>query len=236
MNESILFLTFTAASIGFIHTLLGPDHYLPFIAMAKARSWNLPKTLWITFLCGIGHIGSSIIIGLVGVALGLGITGVTDFESVRGEIAAWGLIVFGLLYALWGLKSAIKNKPHTHHHTHHDGTTHEHTHTHHEEHLHPHEASKKEITTWALFVIFFLGPCEPLIPLLIYPAAQETVYGVFLVIAVFSVATLVAMMGMVFLSLRSISFINIKPVERFSHVIAGCVIVTSGLMIQFAGL
>ena len=34
--ESILILVITAASIGFIHTVLGPDHYIPFVATSKA--------------------------------------------------------------------------------------------------------------------------------------------------------------------------------------------------------
>ena len=36
MNNSLALLSVTAISIGFIHTLLGPDHYLPFIVLSKA--------------------------------------------------------------------------------------------------------------------------------------------------------------------------------------------------------
>lgn len=60
MSQELTILTITAASIGLFHTLLGPDHYLPFIVMAKAGKWSLFKTAWVTFLCGIGHVGSSI--------------------------------------------------------------------------------------------------------------------------------------------------------------------------------
>ncbi|MCX6832664.1 MAG: hypothetical protein NT028_11150, partial [candidate division Zixibacteria bacterium] len=66
-------LAVTAASIGFIHTVAGPDHYIPFIVMAKARKWSMTKTTWITFLCGLGHIGGSVILGLIGVALGIAV-------------------------------------------------------------------------------------------------------------------------------------------------------------------
>ena len=69
MNNELLVLSITAASTGFIHTLAGPDHYLPFIVLAKARKWTFIRTAWITFLCGLGHVGTSVIIGLVGVAL-----------------------------------------------------------------------------------------------------------------------------------------------------------------------
>ena len=29
-----------AFGVGVVHTLLGPDHYLPFIMLAKARGWS----------------------------------------------------------------------------------------------------------------------------------------------------------------------------------------------------
>ncbi len=69
MNELSILLV-TAASLGFVHTLLGPDHYLPFIVLSKARQWSSSKTMWITFISGIGHVGSSVIIGMIGIALG----------------------------------------------------------------------------------------------------------------------------------------------------------------------
>jgi len=50
-NELYLLLV-SAASIGFVHTLLGPDHYIPFIALAKAGDWSKKKLLSVTSLCG----------------------------------------------------------------------------------------------------------------------------------------------------------------------------------------
>jgi hypothetical protein len=49
-TKEILVLAGTAATIGFVHTVLGPDHYIPFIAMSRARRWTLSKTLFISFL------------------------------------------------------------------------------------------------------------------------------------------------------------------------------------------
>ena len=37
MNDSIALLSVTAISIGFIHTVLGPDHYLPFIVLSQGK-------------------------------------------------------------------------------------------------------------------------------------------------------------------------------------------------------
>ncbi len=56
-------LALTAVSVGFFHTLFGPDHYLPFIVMAKAREWSFARTFWITFVSGLGHVLSSVALG-----------------------------------------------------------------------------------------------------------------------------------------------------------------------------
>ena len=73
MTAELTALVATAASLGLVHTLIGPDHYIPFIAMSRARHWSRGKTLLITLLCGIGHVGSSIVIGLAGVGLGVAV-------------------------------------------------------------------------------------------------------------------------------------------------------------------
>ncbi|MBD3296392.1 MAG: hypothetical protein GF392_03405, partial [Candidatus Omnitrophica bacterium] len=98
MSKEILILCATAASIGFVHTIFGPDHYLPFIVMSKARNWSMPKTAVITFLCGLGHILSSVVLGFVGLALGIAVMKLEALEAFRGNLAAWALIGFGAAY------------------------------------------------------------------------------------------------------------------------------------------
>ena len=66
-TETTVLLAVTAAGIGFLHTLLGPDHYLPFIMMARAGNWSRLKTYVVAGLCGVGHVGSSIVIGAIGI-------------------------------------------------------------------------------------------------------------------------------------------------------------------------
>ena len=96
MNVELSALIITAASIGFFHTILGPDHYLPFIMISWARKWSALKTFIVTLLCGVGHIGSSVVLGLIGVAMGIAVNKLELAESVRGNLAAWMLIAFGL--------------------------------------------------------------------------------------------------------------------------------------------
>ena len=237
MTSQLWLLCITAASIGFFHTLFGPDHYLPFIVMKKARSWSFVKTLLITFVCGIGHILSSVILGIIGIAVGIAVMKLEAFEAFRGNIAAWALIGFGLAYFVWGLRMAIKNKPHKHLHIHQDGTDHLHAHSHSDEHAHVHDKNnKKSITPWVLFTIFVLGPCEPLIPILMYPAAKNSITGLVMVTAVFGIVTIITMMSIVMVTSFGLSLVPMRKVERYTHALAGATIFLSGMAIQFLGL
>jgi nickel/cobalt transporter (NicO) family protein len=236
MDNSIALLSVTAISIGFIHTILGPDHYLPFIVLSQARNWSLKKTMLITFLCGIGHVLSSVILGLVGIAVGISVTKLVAVESFRGNIAAWLFIAFGLVYMIISIRSLIKKRKHSHSHFHIDGENHEHEHNHHKEHTHIHQGDIAKTTPWILFLIFVFGPCEPLIPILMYPAAQSNISGSIIVSLLFSVVTIGTMMSIVLAFKMGLNKVNLKPLEKYSHLIAGAMIFFSGLAIQFLGL
>ncbi len=54
MNAELCILATTAFSVGVLHTVLGPDHYIPFVAMARTNNWSAKKTASITTLCGLG--------------------------------------------------------------------------------------------------------------------------------------------------------------------------------------
>ena len=238
MTGELNALIITAASIAFFHTLFGPDHYVPFIMMSWSRKWSTTKTAMITILCGIGHVGSSVILGLAGVAMGLAVRKLEIVESVRGDFAAWLLTAFGLAYLVWGLRQAYRNKPHVHSHLHTDTCEHTHVHNHHEEHLHVHDGRKNlpSIAPWTLFVIFVFGPCEPLIPILMYPAAQSSLFGLVVVTGVFSVITIGTMLVTVLLSRAGVDFLPLTQIQRFTHALAGGAIFLCGLAIVFIGL
>ncbi|MBS2099995.1 urease accessory protein UreH domain-containing protein [Carboxylicivirga linearis] len=216
MTQELQLLLITAASVGFFHTLMGPDHYLPFIMIGKAREWSLRKVIGLTLLCGVGHILSSVVLGFFGIALQVQVAKLEFIESFRGNLAAWAFIAFGLLYTLWGIRHWIKKKHHGH--------------------SHGKLNDSRNITPWVLFIIFALGPCEPLIPVLMYPAVAQSTSALILVTSVFGVTTLLTMVAMVVTSTYGLSFINIKKYEHLSHSIAGMVIFLSGLAMQFLGL
>jgi nickel/cobalt exporter len=237
MSNELWVLILAAASIGFFHTLFGPDHYLPFIVMSKSGQWSLRKTSLITFLCGLGHVLSSVLLGSVGVAFGIAVTKLEILESFRGNLAAWLLIAFGLVYFIWGARRAWRNKAHHHLHSHKNADDHEHSHSHHTGHVHAHvEKGKKSMTPWVLFTIFIFGPCEPLIPLLMYPAAKGGFWNIIIVTGVFAAVTIGTMMSVVLISAFGINFVPVLKLERYTHALAGATIFLCGMSIQFLGL
>ena len=236
MNDSIILLSITAVSIGFLHTILGPDHYLPFIVLSQAKKWSLRKTMTITFLCGSGHVLSSVILGLVGIAVGISVNKLVKIESFRGNIAAWLFIAFGLVYMIISIRNLVRKRKHSHSHYHFGGEKHLHEHNHLEEHTHIHVEDTVNTTPWILFLIFVFGPCEPLIPILMYPAAENNISGAIIVSTLFSVVTIGTMLSVVLAFKLGLNKINLKPVEKYSHLLAGIMIFLSGLAIQFLGL
>ncbi len=233
MNELIL-LSLTAASLGFIHTALGPDHYLPFIVLSRARNWTVTKTMWITFISGVGHVGGSVLIGILGIALGISLNKLTFIEEFRGEIVGYLLISFGLIYTGFGIYKFLKNGGHHHlpnilipksirkikHQVSHGLEE---------------KVDETKLTPWILFIIFVFGPCEVLIPMLFIPAVQQSTIGIASVAILFGITTIATMMFIVFLGYKGSSFLKFKSKEKYMHLIAGLVILFSGIGMHFLG-
>lgn len=239
MNEQLAVILLAAAAIGFAHTVLGPDHYLPFVMLGRARGWSRGRLSLITALCGLGHVLSSVVLGGVGIALGIAVSDLEIIEGTRGELASYLLIAFGLIYGIWGLRKGLLGKSHTHAHAHLDGKDHHHEHNHTaHEHRHPHTSQPpaKSLTVWSLFVVFILGPCEPLIPLLMFPAAEHSISGVILVSLVFGIVTVATMTAVTLLLYSGFRMISTAWMERYIHAFAGFVIALSGAAINFLGL
>jgi len=236
MNEAQILLL-TTASIAFLHTVLGPDHYIVFTAMGKARGWNLSRTLRITLFCGIGHVLSSVIIGAIGLLLGAQLASLIEIESMRGNLAGWALLAFGLMYFAWGLRQAGRDHAHSHLHAHGE-VIHDHEHDHHDAHAHVHDQrAKNSITMWAMFIIFVFGPCEALIPLFMYPAAQQSAGLAMSVALVFGSVTLATMLAAVAITHFGLDKLKMPVAgRRYAHAVAGASIALCGGAISFIGL
>jgi sulfite exporter TauE/SafE len=232
MSPELNILVITAISISFVHTLTGPDHYLPFIALAKARGWSVRRTVFWTVVCGSGHVWSSVLLGLGGAAIGWSLSKVTWLEEVRGGLAGWTMLLLGLAYSTWGFVRARQNLRHKHFDVEGDGVPVVFEHRHGEA-VAPKDRHK--VTPWVLFLIFLLGPCEPMIPLLYVPAAANSTSAMLVLVAVYTFFTLVTMVAMVLLGIYGVAFLQPQKLERYMHLLGGVMILICGAGMVFIG-
>ncbi|MBL8734649.1 MAG: hypothetical protein JNN13_19895 [Planctomycetes bacterium] len=253
-------LLLTAVTVALLHTVTGPDHYVPFVALAKARNWTMRRTLWVTGICGLGHVLSSLVLGGVGVALGVALGALESVEGHRGDVAAWALFGIGIAYGLWGVRQALRRREghshllqfHRHEHTH-DGVAHSHAHDHGpgpghgsgQGHDHTHgnvvlpaggAEVRRQTTFWALFIVFVLGPCEPLIPLFMVPASERQWGAACVLGAAFGVVTLATMLTITALGVYGMARLSLGGLQRWVHALAGGMIATSAGAVLFLGL
>jgi nickel/cobalt transporter (NicO) family protein len=237
-------LILATAAIAITHTLFGPDHYLPFIMLARARRWSNTRTVLVTMSCGFGHILSSLLLGSIGLAAGSALSRIERLEGMRGDWAAWGLFAFGFAYLVWGVRRAITSRRGITAHAHGIGV---HIHSH-GDHLHGHtdaapagstppaSSDRSRVTFWGLFIIFVLGPCEPLIPLFVLPASRGRWDLAVATGILFAVITITLMVAVTLLALKGLTLVNFGRMEQWTHAMAGAVIMLSGAAILFLGL
>lgn len=230
MPTDLQLLLLAAITISFLHTVTGPDHYLPLIALSKSRGWSLPKTIWWTLVCGSAHVFSSVLLGMGGVALGWSFSKITGIETIRGDWAGWLLLTFGTGYAIWGLIRARQNRTHRHFDVYADGSVYVYEHQHGSA-VAPNR--RHAVTPWVLFLVFILGPCEPMLPLLYLPAAKHSVINMGLLVGVYTLFTLASMVALVALCYLGIPTLKTEKLEPYMHALAGTTIFTCGLGVLF---
>jgi nickel/cobalt exporter len=223
----------TAAGVAFLHTIMGPDHYLPFLMLASARKWSWVRTLTVAGICGLGHVAGSLLLGVAGLAIGASVASVDQIQVWRGDWAAWLLVAFGFAYAMWGLRIALRKKRDLQAHTH---MGHVHIHRHASK-PHGHDDTKGDtVTFWMLLLVFVLGPCEPLVPLFILPASRGLWDLALMTAVVFSVVTLVTMLSLTALGMAGLERLSFRWAEKWGHALAGVAVATSGLAVILFGL
>ena len=208
-------LVAAAASVGALHTA-APDHWLPFAALARARRWSSARAARTTLSCGFGHVTVSALFGLVAILLGLEVVHVLGkrLESVAGLL----LVVFGVVYAMWGLRQRAGKRLHGHAHAHYD---------------HVHE--EKHMTEWSLFLLYSADPCVAVIPLML-AAAPSGKLAVFVVVLAYEIATLGAMLALVLPAARGASLIPDRLFRDYEHAAAGACIAVVGVIVSLLGI
>jgi len=217
MSTTSLFASLAIASItvGSLHSL-APDHWVPIAAVARARSWSRGRTTRVAFICGLGHVTVSALLGLLALMFGaelfrsLG----TRMISISGLL----LIGFGVAYAIWGLRGALAHRLHGHHHHHYD---------------HVHDPSRA--TAWSLFLIYCADPCVAVIPIL-FAAAPLSAVETVSIVAAYELATITAMVALVLVAHSGAQLFKGQWIERYGDGVAGALIVATGVVVAMLDL
>ncbi|HYH06925.1 MAG TPA: hypothetical protein VEK11_07635 [Thermoanaerobaculia bacterium] len=225
MNDQwLLALMLTAATVGALHSL-GPDHWLPFAALARARNWTPLRTARLAILCGAGHVTVSAILGILAVMIGR--ETVEAFGTSLHDSAPYLLIAFGFVYltlALW----RISRHRLLHHAQHLDNVPHDHGHGHHHDH-------GKALSEWGLFVLFCCDPCIALIPMIV--AAASGGWGaIAAVVVVYELATIAAIVILVHTAHAGTRKLKLAWIDRYGDAVAGVVIILLGTVVTVLGI
>ncbi|HKM61765.1 MAG TPA: hypothetical protein VJY39_04670 [Acidisphaera sp.] len=94
-----LLLVAAVVAVGVLHTIV-PDHWVPITLIARQRGWSRAETARAALQAGIGHVGTTLVLGLaVWVA---GVAFATRFGHIVDTAASLALIGFGAWIALAG--------------------------------------------------------------------------------------------------------------------------------------
>ncbi len=193
--------------ITILHTL-APDHWLPFALIGRSRGWAKARTLRLTLLSSVVHVGLTVLLGMV--------IAVVSLELLEGLEEAQGIISGAILVAV-GLALALSRffRREGHHVGH----------------------GMEGASGAAVFSLFALAPCYPILPLFL--VVRDLGWGVTLSLAALFALVTVGMMTALVLSASW----GIKVVsegrgwarwERHEGFILGGILVVMGLVALWA--
>jgi hypothetical protein len=206
-SQAIPYIILISVGIAVLHAII-PTHWLPFVLVSRAQKWSLRRMLSVVTLAGLGHVGSTTLVGILIAWIGLRVQEVV--EGVVGPIAAGILILLGMLYiALY-----FKELGHSHHHG------------------HPAELSDKSAIL-SLIAILTFSPCEAMLP--IYFAASPLGWYMIILLSVFvALGTVGGMMILTYLAYRGIESIRFAKLEHYEKLILGLLMTLLGIIVIFA--
>ncbi len=192
--------------LSLLHAVI-PNHWLPVLAIGKKDNWNLQEITKVTFLSGLAHALSTIVIGIVLGLLGLQLA--KQIEYFTHFIAPAVLILLGIFFIYQ-------------HHRH--------------KHFHLHKTPKptlpKNKIILALVVAMFLSPCMEIEAYFLLAGA----FGLWAVISIATLYLTISVSGMVLwvrLAYKGILKLNWHTLEHKSGIITGWTLVLTGIISFF---
>jgi nickel/cobalt transporter (NicO) family protein len=201
-------LVAAAITVGSIHTV-APDHWMPFAVLARAERWSARRTAIVTALCGLGHVTTSVALGVLAVTFGREL--LETFGRRLDRVAGLLLVGFGVAYAIWALHRRMRDRAHAHAHSH------------------------RRLTAWSLFLLFSADPCVAVIPL-IFVAAPLGWLRTLAVVAAYELATIATMVVLVLPARAAMHTIRAAWADEWGDALAGGVVACVGIAVIGFGI
>lgn len=245
VSDPLAVLIVTTVVTAALHTLI-PDHWLPFVLVARSETWTHRRTIALTAASAALHVVVSLGLGLATHVLGRGAGEAVGLGEILEHFASLLLIAFGLLYAGWFLLKG----GHQHSfgmHPHHEPDM-EHPSSVPHPHDMPHGKAGDGIPSGAptageafqprgglaLAAIVGFNPCVLIIPY-IYMAGSMSLWSLVLVAGAFALSTIGCMVGVVHLGLRGTARLESRFLMRYGEVVSGGLIALTGLLVMLFG-
>lgn len=213
----MVMLTGAATLAAITHTLI-PDHWLPYVLAAQAKRWPLNKSLRVTGFGAAVHLAATTLLGVLAAVLGSEIS--QRFSTGAELVGSVLLIAFGLYFAWRGWRTFQ-------HYRQHQARGHDHEHTH----EHPQAIEKSD---FALGAILGSRPCAEAIPIFL-AASTLGVFTSLAAVGAWVVATVVSMLGIVWLSLKGLRHFRLEFFEKYGELVAGLLIAFVGGIMLLLG-
>ena len=214
-----------AAIVGILH-MSAPDHWLTLCVLARNRKWAPKKLFGISFMTAIGHVGLSVIMGLVVVVIGLVFSHLISYYLDTG--IGITMVVGGLVV---GILPLVRKTSHHHDHIH----DHEHEHVDGHVHDHEHDEEKKydKLTSKIGYFAVLgaaLSPDPSIIPIYLSAISAGFYFALELSI-VFAVASILTLLLLVQLGTMGLVKTLAKIPEKYNDSMVGFVIMSIGIYV-----
>jgi nickel/cobalt exporter len=192
--------------ISLLHAII-PNHWLPVLAIGRKQGWNLAETSRITFIAGLSHVVSTIIIGILLGLIGGELTRTIDqFAHVVGPAI---LILMGLYFL---------HQHYVHHHFHVDQNQ--------------IQKKTKPAIIFALISAMFLSPCMEIEAYFLL-AGTKGWHVLALIAGMYAIITLAGMLIWVRVVYNGLLKLNWHKWEHNAGIITGWVLIVTGIISFF---
>ncbi|HNR17596.1 MAG TPA: hypothetical protein PKM40_00465 [Bacteroidia bacterium] len=192
--------------ISLLHAVI-PNHWLPVLAIGRKEGWSLSETTRITFIAGMSHVISTVVIGVLLALIGSELaTHIEDFTRIIGPSI---LVLIGLYFV---------RQHYTHHHFHLEKKQ--------------IEKKSKSAVILALVVAMFLSPCMEIEAYFLL-ARSKGWYFMALIAGLYALITIAGMLIWIRIAYKGLIKLNWHKWEHNAGIITGLVLICTGIISFF---